>query len=73
MTLDQHIAANKAKNARRWTVTAATSLKIGLSYPRNSRHLWPWVENAARIVRDHSRRPETRAEARKLLAILEAR
>lgn len=66
MTLEQHISSNKDKNARRWTYRARDWLAL-TEFPR-----WRWLAcmGAAEIVARHSRKPSTRAEAKRLLQIL---
>lgn len=79
MTLEQHITQNQAKNARRWTNIAARLWKesaYGIWYgeikPSQMRN-WRMVKDALGCIYLHTRKPETKAEARKLLAILETR
>lgn len=83
MTLEQHIAENKAKNARRWTYAAASFFREGESYLwrgriDSKRVFGPMFtleafKEACKIIYLHSRKPSTRAEAKQLLAILERR
>lgn len=69
MTLEQHISFNKEKNARRWTTIAAHCIRLStIWYDRRARNTW--LASAARIVEKHSRKPSTRAEAKRLLEIL---
>lgn len=69
MTLEQH------KNARRWTERAQVQAMMAKTYVVYPDPDWRdyWARLTCTTIRNHSRKPSTRAEARRLLAILETR